>query len=345
MIFSLILLVLLVISLASRFLSVQGMGLGGARPMQGLQEVLVEDRGAKRAKIAIVDVEGMITGTAIDGRGRNMVALIRDQLERAADDPTVGAVVLKVDSPGGEVLASGNINRAVQEFQEKTGKPVVASMGALAASGGYYVSAPCRWIVANELTITGSIGVIMQSFNYRQLMDKVGIRPQVFKSGRFKDMLGGYRDLEEETMSPEDKEQFEQEKQMVQEMVDETFAKFRQVVKTGREYAAEKNGDKGRALVENWEEYADGRILTGNRAYELGYVDELGNFDTAVDRAEALAGISNANLVRYQPPLDLGSLLRWFVESDTPALKVELGMKVPELKAGGLYFLSNTVLH
>src|SRR5262245_15714229 len=106
-----------------------------------------------------------------------MVEFIQDQFKFAARDSRFKAVLLKVDSPGGEVLASDDIYRAIQDFQKESGKPVVASMGSLAASGGYYVSAPCRWIVANELTITGSIGAIFHSFNYRGLMATAGLRP------------------------------------------------------------------------------------------------------------------------------------------------------------------------
>src|SRR6185436_19433065 len=105
------------------------------------------------------------------------------------------------------------IYRAVADFQEHHKKPVVASMSGLAASGGYYVSAPCQWIVANELTITGSIGVILSSFNYRGLMDKVGVQPVVFKSGKFKDMLRGSK-------KPEEVDPAEQK--MIQDMVMET---------------------------------------------------------------------------------------------------------------------------
>mgnify|MGYP001545180448 CR=1 FL=1 len=96
-----------------------------------------------------------------------MVDIIKAQLDRAADDRRVKAVILKVDSPGGEVMASDEINKAIMHFQEDSRKAVICSMGSLAASGGYYISAPCRWIVANELTITGSIGVIMHGWNYR----------------------------------------------------------------------------------------------------------------------------------------------------------------------------------
>ena len=142
---------------------------GGPR----LEEIIKEDNDAPN-KIALIEVNGIITGQAVDQGGHSMVDVIRAQLKRAQEDERVKAVILKVDSPGGEVLASDEINRAIADFQKKARKPVVASMGSLAASGGYYVSVPCRWIVANELTITGSIGVIMSAWNYRGLMDKVG---------------------------------------------------------------------------------------------------------------------------------------------------------------------------
>ena len=132
----------------------------------------------------------------------DMVRNIKDQLKMAQRDMNVKAVILKVDSPGGEVLASDEINKAITRFQEETHRPVVARWGRWRRPGGYYISAPCRWIVANELTITGSIGVIMHGYNYRQLMDKIGIHPQVFKSGRFKDMLSGER--EDRNLSPEE---------------------------------------------------------------------------------------------------------------------------------------------
>jgi protease IV len=215
-----------------------------------LQEVVVEDNGS-RHKIALIDITGIISSTAWDRGGYNLVQMVRDALELAGEDDRVRAVLLTIDSPGGEVLASDEIARAIGEFQEEYGKVVVASMQGLAASGGYYTAVPCRWIVAHELTLTGSIGVLLQSYNYRGLMDKVGVRPQVFKSGRFKDMLRGDK-LEHEIT--------EEERAMAQALVDETFARFKQVVRDGREAAARANGDQGRPLADDWEAYADGRI-------------------------------------------------------------------------------------
>src|SRR5437867_2862958 len=161
-----------------------------------LEEVLIEDHNAVD-KIAVVEIAGIISSELWDGAGDNMVDFISRQLKSAAADKDVRAVILKVNSPGGEVLASDEISRAILDFRTKSKKPVIAVMGGVAASGGYYVAVPCDWIVANELTITGSIGVIMPSFNYRALLDKVGIRPEVYKSGKFKDMLSGAKSEDE----------------------------------------------------------------------------------------------------------------------------------------------------
>jgi protease IV len=301
-----------------------------------LEEVSTEDNGAS-SKIAVIEVNGIITGRALDQGGYNMVDVIKAQLKRADEDDRVKAVILKVDSPGGEVLASDEISRAIANFQTKPhGKPVVCSMGGLAASGGYYVSAPCRWIVANDLTITGSIGVIMSTWNYRGLMDKVGVRPQTFKSGKYKDMLSGSR--EPDSITPEERE-------MVQSLIDETYGKFKNVVQAGRKRAQEENQDKGRTLSEDWADYADGRILSGTEAYKLGFVDQLGTFEDAAKRAKSIAGISRANLIEYQQRFDFSDLFRLFGKSESKVVKVDLGMEVPKLQAGQLYFLSPTFLH
>jgi len=304
-----------------------------------LEEVIYEDNDSGN-KLAIVEVQGLITDRVIDQGGFGLVDLIKAQLKRAEDDDRVKAVLLKVDSPGGEVLASDDIYRAIKDFQARTRKPVIASMGGLAASGGYYVSSPCRWIVANELTITGSIGVIMSSWNYRGLMDKVGVLPQTFKSGKYKDMLSGAR--EPDSITPE-------EKKMVQGLIDETFARFKTVVQEGRTMAYDRNKDskdKGHALSDDWQNYADGRVLSGTEALRLGFVDQLGGFDDAVDRAKKIAGISSANLVQYQQRFDLSDVFRMFGKTDAKtSIKVDLGMEMPKLQAGKLYFLSPTFLH
>lgn len=313
------------------------LGLSSSTVQEPLREVVIEP-GRSRNKIAVIDLSGVITSDPWDHLGNNLVTFIEDQLQRAADDSLVKAIILKIDSPGGEVLASDEIYKLLMDFQEEHEKPVIASMGTLAASGGYYVAAPCRWIVANELTITGSIGVIMHSYNWRGLMDKVGIRPQVFKSGELKDMLSPDKPPEEITA---------EEQRIVQDLVNETFQRFKAVVEEGRRTAKARNeendsdddADRGRALDESWQQYADGRLLSGSEAFRLGLVDELGNFSAAVRRAEKLADAEGARLVQYLRPVGLGSLLRLFGQSEEARVKLDLGIQMPTIRPG-LYYLA-----
>jgi protease-4 len=295
-----------------------------------LDECILEDHDAHN-KIAVVTVDGIITGHSADQAGNNMVEVIKAQLDRAADDKRVKAVILKVDSPGGEVMASDEINKAIAKFQDDSGKPVVCSMGSLAASGGYYISAPCRWIVADDLTITGSIGVIMHGINYRGLMDKVGIAPMTFKSGKFKDMLSPDRSTND--IPPE-------ERAMVQALIDETFQKFKGVVRTGRAAAHDKNKAEGRSLADDWQNYADGRVLSGTQALTLGFVDQVGDFDDAVERTEKIAHIGDANLIEYRERYDISDFLSMFGQNGSAHdIKLDLGLDIPKLRAGCMYFL------
>ncbi len=343
-------LLLFVLSLLSNALSFSHGVIPRSRVMtdraRTLEEFVLEHTNSDN-KIAVIEVDGVISSGDVDRSDMNMVDYIKEQLKMAEHDSDVKAVILKVNSPGGEVLASDEINQALARFQERSHKPVIASMQSLAASGGYYISVPCRWIVANELTLTGSIGVIMHGYNYRLLMDKVGIRPHVFKSGRFKDMLSGEREPDDDKLSAEERKNRDEEDRMVQSLIDQTFDKFKDVVKSGRERAAKDNNGKGQTLVTDWRDYADGRVLSGKQALAFGFVDELGDFETAVKRAQSLSNIPSASLVQYRLPFDLGSVLsRILGKSDAPAIKVDLGMDLPRLEAGRLYFIAPmTILH
>jgi protease-4 len=270
-----------------------------------------------------------------------MVDMFKAQLDEANADDHVKAVILKVDSPGGEVMAADQMYKAILDFEAdqpaaggepaRKGKPVICSMGSLAASGGYYISAPCRWIEANELTLTGSIGVIMHGYNYRGLMDKLGVVPMTFKSGKFKDMLSPDRATNEIPV---------EEHAMVQDLINETFARFKDVVSDGRAEAHDQNKKEGRPLADDWEKFADGRVLSGTQALKLGLVDELGDFDDAVERAEKIAGIKEANLVEYQEHYDISDFLSMFGQSGSAhSVKLDLGIDIPKLRAGCPYFL------
>jgi len=356
MIFAIILVVLLMFSLLGNFAQAISHALGGITPGgfnngfasrslreagPKLDEVLVKDNGARSSKIAVVTVDGIITSHQADQAGNNMVDVIRAQLDRAADDARVKAVILKVDSPGGEVMASDQINKLIVDFQNGKpakgdvpavkGKPVICSMGSLAASGGYYISAPCRWIEADDLTLTASIGVIMEGINYRGLMDKLGIAPNVYKSGIHKDMLSGMRETNE---IPAD------EHDMIQNLIMDTYGQFTNIVAQGRGNAHKLNGSDGKMLAPDWMKFADGRVVSGKEALRLGLVDGIGDFDNAVDRAEKITGISNANLVEYRERYDIGDFLSMFGQSGKAHdIKLDFGVDIPKLQAGALYFL------
>ncbi len=311
-------------------------GRGGSEAGPRLEESVLRDNNASD-KIAVIPIQGVISGGDASDGGLNMVTVVKEQLKLAKKDSDVKAVILKVDSPGGEVLASDEIASAIRKFQNDSGgKPVIVSMGNLAASGGYYVSVPCQWIVANELTITGSIGVIMDGINYRGLMDKIGVQPQVFKSGKLKDMLSPMKETNE--ITPE-------EIQIVQNFIGEAYGKFKGVVQSGREAAFKANTSQrseekvSHQLSADWANYADGRILSGTQARELGLVDELGDFDVAVNRAEKIAGIKDANIVQYQPVMDLASLLHLFGQTDAKTVKIDWGVELPRLRPGCAYYL------
>ena len=328
----------LLVNLGQLFRGVGAASTGFVSRRQALEAALLQDNDS-RHNIVVIDLMGLISSDPWDRSGYNLVEYIRDQLRQAGEARTVAAVILRIDSPGGEVLASDDIYRAIRDFQKEYDKPVVASMGSLAASGGYYTAVGSRWIVANELTLTGSIGVIMRSYNYRALMNKVGVRPLVFKSGPFKDMLSGDK-LEEEVL-PE-------ERRMLQDIIDQMFGRFKEVVRDGRAAAHEANSaadDGGQALLPDWEQYADGRILTGRQAFDLGFADELGTFETAVRRAKALADIPDANLVQYHRRLDLSDFFRIFGRAEDRRVTLDLGLELPSLEAGRAYYLSPLYVH
>ena len=290
-------------------------------------------------RIQVIDINGIITSYG----PANMVGEVKAQLDMAMADQRVKAVILRIDSPGGEVMASDEIARAIREFVNESSnvKPVIASMGGVAASGGYYVAAPCNYIFANKLTITGSIGVIMQSVNLRGLMDRVGVKPITYKSGDNKDMLSAF--------TPPD-EVSEEQKLILQQFIDDTYDEFVRVVQEGRDM----NGTRShytdaKGLVPEWKDSADGRILTGQQAFELGMVDAVGNFDDAIKFTESHLNLKEGTMrvIRQEPPLNLGGIFRLLgkaEENSKPGettLKVDLGLSLPQIKPGVPYYLSH----
>lgn len=235
-------------------------------------------------KVVMIGLSGVITSEATGPEVINDDDVDK-QLDQAVDDDNVVAVILDLDTPGGEVVASDNINRQVQKVR-RARKPVVALMNATAASGGYYIAAASNEIVANSETLTGSIGVILTVFNVEGAASKLGIEEIVIKSGPHKDIASPFRPI------PPD------EQKILQDLVDQSYARFIDVVARGREMESAKV-----------RELADGRIYSGAQAQRLGLVDRLGDRDTAFNRAKALAKAPGAQLVRYEKSVSLGQLL------------------------------------
>lgn len=235
-------------------------------------------------RVALVEVEGLI----VDAQ-----QVVR-QLEEHLEDPSIRAVVVRVESPGGVVGPSQEIHDAVARVREK-GKPVVVSMGAIAASGGYYLAVAANHIVANPGTLTGSIGVLIQLADVEGLLKKVGVRFEVIKAGRHKDVGNFAR-----AMTPE-------ERAILQGLLDDMYDQFVTAVAKGRRLE--------RATVL---ELADGRVYSGRRAKELGLVDSLGGLEDAVRTAGTLAGIvGKPHLVRPRRAFHLTDLADW-LGSRTP---------------------------
>lgn len=256
---------------------------GVALPAPRWEERAVE--GAGRERVVIIDVAGVI-GAPADAFG---LALSHEdllsQIRQAREDAQVKAVVLRVDSPGGGVVASSEIHAELAALRA-AGKALVVSMGSTAASGGYYVSTPAQRIYANADTLTGSLGVILSLTNYEEGFAKLGLKSYVYKSGPLKD-------IGSPTRAPT-----EEEERVLQAIVDEAYAGFVRVIVEGRGLAE--------AEVRT---IADGRIYTGAQALELGLVDELGNLDAAIAGARELAGLEAATVVRYTRSSSLRALL------------------------------------
>jgi len=228
-------------------------------------------------KVAVISLSGPIQSESSGFLfGGNVISpqLVRSQLERAKNDIGVKAIVLKIESPGGSAAASQEILNELELVK----KPIVVSMGDVVASGGYYISAKADKIVALPATLTGSIGVISEIPNLKGLFDKLGIEMEVFTGGKHKDMYAGLREL-----TPE-------EKVIMQEITDQIYDQFVQVVVEGRGLSE----DKVREL-------ATGQLYTGVQAKELGLVDELGGLNEAIDLAASLAGIEKPKVEYYKP--------------------------------------------
>jgi protease-4 len=284
---------------------------------------VLRDEGARRSgpKIVLIDVTGLIVDARRPGvlqRGENPVARFTEALHKAADDRRVRSVVVRINSPGGGVTACDVLYRELLRFKEKTGRPVVILMGDVAASGGYYLACAGDEIIAHPTSVTGSIGVIIQTFNFSEGMRKIGIRADAITSGPNKAMGSPF-----EPMPPE-------HRALLQGLVDEFYDGFIEVVVESRPQLSSADLE--------WIE--DGRVITGRRAAEVGAVDRLGDLQVAFDAAKARAGVARARLVKYHRPLDyVGSAYGTAPAAGTQVNLLQLNLAGLDLDQPGFYYL------
>ena len=259
----------------------------------------------------------------LDLSGQDRVALIRiegvildaqatiTELKHYSENPLVKAIVLRIDSPGGGVVPSQEIHDAVKRVKNKSNKAVIASMGTVAASGGYYIAAATDRIIANPGTLTGSIGVIMEMANFEGLMKKVGVEGVVIKSGRFKDVGSPVRKMSDE------------ERKLLQSVMDDVHQQFIQAVADGRSLE-----------VSDVEPLADGRIYTGRQAKEARLVDELGDLDDAIHIAADIAGMEGEpKVVEPRKRFSFRDIIESRWSSVFPKLEFDTGVKLKYLMA------------
>lgn len=245
-----------------------------------LQETQVDGTG--KAKVLLVEISGMISSQEKEGFRPvpSMIASVKEQLNRAAKDDSVKAVVLRINTPGGTVTASDIIYHELKTFKANRKVPIVASIMDLGTSGGYYIAAAADAVVAHPSSVTGSIGVIMLTVNAKGLLEKIGVEATAVTSGPRKDMGSPFR-----TMTTE-------ERAIFQGLIDSFYQRFLNIVQEGR----------SNLQMDQIKRLADGRIYTGEQAKAAGLVDEIGYLEDAVGLAKKKAGLTEARVVTYKRP-------------------------------------------
>jgi protease-4 len=284
-----------------------------------LQEVVLLKNRAKE-KVLVIDVEGMLSALEPGGvfnREGDVLSRVYSRLQAAAEDPLVRGIILRLDTPGGDVTSSDILYREILKFKKRTGLPVVALMMGVAASGGYYVASACEGIVAHPSTITGSIGVISLFPDIKGLLSKLGVKVQVVKSGELKDAGSPFRDLSEE------------EQRLFQGIVDELYERFLGVIHDKR---------KDALSLDEIRDLADGRVYTAQQALKLKLIDEVGYFDEALARVLSLARIPAARVIAYSYyPKRESNLYASRLESPSLFEGKDLTDSLPKLQSGFYY--------
>ncbi|MEQ9454567.1 MAG: signal peptide peptidase SppA [Phycisphaeraceae bacterium] len=281
---------------------------------QTLTETIVVDEPARRTKIAMIDVTGVIVNACNNSllqQGENPVAALHEKLERARNDDQVAAVLLRINSPGGSVTASEAMHHEIRRFKASSGKPIVVIMMDVAASGGYYIACAADRIVAYPSTVTGSIGVIMQTVSLKPALDRWGIEATTLRSGAIK---GAGSPIDVLT---------DDQKAIFQQMIDTYHQQFVSIVDAGRT-------SLDRATIEK---LADGRVYTGRQAADLGLIDAVGDLYHAFDLAKRMAQLEQADLVLYHRPLDY--VAGPYASTQTPQTPAQTTINLLSLDLGG----------
>lgn len=247
-------------------------------------------------RIAVLTVDGVIQNTgeasSFFGVAGYNHQFFMQQLEMVKADDSIRAVVLQVDSPGGGVVESAQIYDKLREIQEEVDIPIYVSMGSMAASGGYYIAASADKIFLNKETLTGSIGVIMESVNYGKLAEKYGVDFVTIKTGPYKDIMSPTRDMRED------------ERAMLQEMINDSYESFVDII------------EEGRGMTEGEvKAVADGRIMNGRQAIEAGLADEYGYLEDVIEAVRKDFKLENAEVMKYEYPQDFTSLFSMKTQS------------------------------
>jgi protease-4 len=304
--------------------------LGGFPERDLAPSVVLADPGAGAAKVAMIDVRGLIVDAHkpnIMGPNVNPVDRFMIHLAMAEQDPSVRAVIVRINSPGGTVTGSDIMYQELRRFAMATKKPVVASMGEIAASGGYYLALASDHLIAEPTSITGSIGVIMPTFNFSEGLDKIGIKSRSVKSGRNKDMANPFEPMREGHFD------------VLQTIVDGYAARFRGMVRERRQIEDSR-----------FEEATDGRVFSGEQALELGLIDEVGGVREAFAAAKRLAGLRAASLVKFSdkddPARSAYALAQVPTPGSNPSTGVSLRMDfhaplagIPAEETSGMFYL------
>lgn len=302
---------LLIVGMFASVVSAIGEGSSATAGAPQFNQRIIHKGGADR--IAHIDLEGVISASASPGEP-SMVDNFSRMVEAAVNDDSVKAIVIRINSPGGEVTASDRLHHIIQKADKR--KPVIAYLDTIAASGGYYAACACRQIIAHPTTFTGSIGVIMQSVKYGDMIEKIGVSMEVYKSGELKDLLSGTRETSAK------------EKELVDELIQETYTRFLGVVAEGR----------GKSMEElRASELTDGRIFSGLQALDADMVDQNGFIEDGYKEAMRLSGISNATIVRYSPKVGFFDALSMMGSAPQKSTRLEIDVSdrlLPRMQSG-----------